>query len=276
MRLQQQALRWDRWEGVGGEREDRLVRDLTHEFCRMLRHHLAHGQHATGTKPDLQHYLRRIPVFLSHSKHDSDGERVAHGIRDWLHHNTQLSSFLDVHDIPPGLSFEDVLEETIGAEEGIVVAIYTDTYSSREWCRREVVRAKRSDLPMVVVDCLRTVDERSFPYLGNVPTVRLDPGRSDQLPRVVARLLDETFKGFLWVSRIGRLPESGRGVVFLPRPPELFSLAKLRLSARKRSLAIVYPDPPLGNEELQLFADSAHDVQLHSLTEWLGVSSHDL
>ncbi len=103
----------------------------------------------------------------------------------------------------------------------------------------------------------------------------MDPGRSDQIPGVVARLLDETFKGFLWASRIERLPERG-GLVFLTHPPELFSLAKLRLSARDGSLAIVYPDPPLGSEELELFADVAHDVQLHSLTEWLGESPHDL
>ena len=239
----------------------------------MLRHHLARGQHATGDRRNLQHYLQRMPMFLSHSKHDPDGERVAHYIRDWLHNNTQLSSFLDVHDIPPGLSFEEVLEEAAGAPDGTLVAIYTDSYSSREWCRREVVRAKRSDLPLVVVDCLRTLDDRCFPYLGNVPVVRMDPGRTDQIPEVIARLLDETFKGLLWASRIERLPENRGDVVFLTRPPELFSLARLRLSARDASLAIVYPDPPLGTEELQLFGDVADDVRLHSLTEWLGESS---
>ena len=177
--FRQQALRWDRWEGVDGTRERRLVRDLTHEFSRMLRHHLAPGQHPTDNRRALQHYRQRVPVFLSHSTHDSDGGRVANHIRDWLHNNTQLSSFIDVHDIPPGLSFEEVLEDAIDTPDGIMIAIHTDTYSSREWCRREVIRAKRLDLPMVVVDCLRVLDERSFPYLGNVPVVRMDPEPSD-------------------------------------------------------------------------------------------------
>ena len=270
-RFRQQALRWDRWEGVDGVRERRLVRDLTHEFSRMLRHHLAHGQHPTGNHGALRRYRQRIPVFLSHSKHDSDGERVAHYIRDWLHNNTQLSSFLDAQDIPPGLSFEDVLEDAIRTD-GVMIAIHTDTYSSREWCRREVVRAKRSDLPMVVVDCLRTIDERSFPYLGNLPVVRMDPDRTDQVPELVAEVLQETLRGLLWATRIERFPGSAGSVVFLARPPELFSLAKLRVGTREGRLTVVYPDPPLGNEELQLFADIAHDVQLNSLTEWLGES----
>ncbi len=272
MPFQQQALRWDRWEGVNGVREGRLVRDLTHEFSRMLRHNLAQRKTPTGDRRDLQQYLQQVPVFLSHSKHDSDGERVAHYIRDWLHNNTQLSSFLDVHDIPPGLSFKEVLEEAIGAPAGVIIAIHTDTYSSREWCRREVLTAKRLDLPMIVVDCLRMVDERFFPYLGNVPVVRMDPGRTDQIPEVVARLLDETFKGLLWASRIERLPGSQGAAVFVGRPPELFLLARFRVSARDGSLIIVYPDPPLGNEELQLFTDAAHGVRLHSVTEWLGES----
>ena len=271
--FRQQALRWDRWEGVDGTRERRLVRDLTHEFSRMLRHHLAPGPHTTDNRRALQHYRQRVPVFLSHSKHDSDGARVANHIRAWLHNNTQLSSFLDVHDIPPGLSFEEVLEDALGTPDGIMIAIHTDTYSSREWCRREVICAKRLDLPMVVVDCLRVLDERSFPYLGNVPVVRMDPDRTDQLPEVVARLLEETFRGLLWASRLEGLPGVAGPDVFLARPPELFSLAKLRVGTRNGPLVVVYPDPPLGSEELQLFAEVASDVQLHSLTEWLGGSA---
>ena len=269
-RFRQQALRWDRWEGIDGARERRLVRDLTHEFSRMLRHHLAQGQHPMGNRRALQRYRERVPVFLSHSKHDSDGERVANYIRGWLHNNTQLSSFVDMHDIPPGLSFEEVLEDAIGTPHGVMIAIHTDKYSSREWCRREVIRAKRLDLPMVVVDCLRALDERSFPYLGNVPVVRMDSDRTDQIQEVVARLLEETFRSLLWAARIERLPGVAGPEVFLARPPELFSLATLRVGARNGQLVVVYPDPPLGSEELQLFADVASDVQLHSLTEWLG------
>ena len=35
--VEQQALRWDRWDPPHAARTARLTTDLTHEFCRMLR-----------------------------------------------------------------------------------------------------------------------------------------------------------------------------------------------------------------------------------------------
>ena len=40
--LDEQALRWDRWNDATEERTARLLRNLTYEFSRMLRHHLDH------------------------------------------------------------------------------------------------------------------------------------------------------------------------------------------------------------------------------------------
>ena len=97
-----QAFRWDRWEGNYTERAQRLIRELSYEFSRMLRHYLEHlGPRADDTR-DLEHYLDKVTVFLSHSKHDGDGERIARDIRGWLHQNSGLSSFFDVLDIPGG------------------------------------------------------------------------------------------------------------------------------------------------------------------------------
>lgn len=61
-----------------------------------------------------------------------------------------------------------------------VVAVHTDSYSSREWCRREIIEAKRWNVPLVVANCIHDLDERSFPYLGNVPVVRMDPDAADR------------------------------------------------------------------------------------------------
>ena len=137
IRLGVQAIRWERWTGSDLEREQRLFRELTYEFSRMLRHSLE--QHTD--KDNLQRYRRNIQIFLSHSKHDVHGEAVAGAIRDWLHDNSAMSSFLDVHDIPAGTSFSSIIDDSI--QDGAVVAIYTDSYSSREWCRHEVMEAKR-------------------------------------------------------------------------------------------------------------------------------------
>ncbi|MCY4226463.1 MAG: toll/interleukin-1 receptor domain-containing protein, partial [Gammaproteobacteria bacterium] len=98
----------------------------------------------------LEHYLKKIKVFISHSKHDRDGETIGISIRDWIHSHSQLDSFFDIYDIPSGLSFDGILKHEIGA--GVFLAILTDSYSSREWCRREVIEAKRRRVPMIVVN----------------------------------------------------------------------------------------------------------------------------
>ena len=109
------------------------------------------------------------------------------------------------------------------------MAVHTDTYSSREWCRREIIEAKRCNVPMIVVNCVRDVDERAFPYMGNVPNVRMDPGKAvpdktSRIERVIGCLLDEVFKDFLWRCRIKLANGKNPDVLFMARPPELISV----------------------------------------------------
>ncbi len=176
MEIGEQALRWDRWEGTDAERGQRLVRELVYEFSRMLRRYLAHLRHPEADDKGLEHYLEKVQIFLSHSKHDNDGERIAKSIRDWLHQNSGLSSFFDIIDIPAGVRFQDVLYHQV--KRSVVVAVHTDSYSSREWCRREIIEAKLQNVPMIVVNCMTDIDERGFPYMGNVPIVRMAPNET--------------------------------------------------------------------------------------------------
>lgn len=266
--LDEQALRWDRWTGSFEQRCRALIGELAYEFCRMLRHYLEHMKRPAEDEAALQAYLKKVQIFLSHSKHDRDGEQIAYAIRDQLHAGHGLSSFFDVHDIPAGLRFNTVLLHQVRVSA--MVAIHTDSYSSREWCRRELIEAKRSNVPLVVANCISDLDERGFPYMGNVPIVRLEPGGADRIGFVIGRLLDEVLKDFLWRCRV----ELARGsadpsVVFMPRPPELISLACLPPATDVPEPMIVYPDPPLSAEEERLFAEIAPRVQLRSLTEWL-------
>lgn len=266
--LEEQAFRWDLWPGDPTERRRRLIAELTYEFCRMLRHYLEHLRRPTEEDAALEAYLKKVRIFLSHSKHDGDGERIAHAIRDRLHGGHGLSSFFDVHDIPAGLRFQKVLLQQVRVSA--MVAIHTDSYSSREWCRREVIEAKRWNVPLVIANSIGDLDERGFPYMGNVPVVRLDPHGADRIDFVVGRLLDEVLKDFLWRCRVELARDTaGKNVVFVPRPPELISLATLPPAAEVPNPIIVYPDPPLSAEEERLFAEVAPRVQLRSLTEWL-------
>ena len=262
-----QALRWDRWTGNSTERGLRLIRELSYEFSRMLRHYIEHLKHPEEDAESLERYLEKVQVFLSHSKHDGDGERLAQEIRDWLYQNIALLSFFDVHDIPPGMRFPKVLLQNI--KKSVIVAVHTDSYSSREWCRREIIEAKRWNVPMIVVNSIRDVDERGFPYMGNVPVVRMDPNKIDRIEEVIGHLLDEVFKDFLWRCRIALAGDAGSDILFMSRLPELISLANLPARTDVANPMIVYPDPPLGDEEEQLFQKIAPHVRLQNLTQWL-------
>ncbi len=259
--LEEQALRWDRWDGEYREREQRILRDLTYEFIRMLRHQLH------GPESDIADYLKKIQVFLSHSKHDGQGESIASEIHDWLHHNSALASFLDIQDIPPGLPFREVLLHQI--ENSILVVVYTNSYSSREWCRREVIEGKKKQVPMIVFDCLRGIDPRSIPYMGNVPFVRIDSDQGDRIGTVIGYLLDEVFWTYIWLCSVERFIMNHPDVLFMARPPELIALATLPDHQGEASSTIVYPGPPLITDEAQLFSKIAPKVRTYTLSEWM-------
>lgn len=266
--MPEQAVRWDKWDGIDeGARTRRLISSLAYQFARMLRYYLERLRHPADEDEELGRYLKKVQVFLSHSKRDGDGERIAKVIRQALFDGDGLSSFFDVHDIAPGLPFDKVILNQVRVSA--VVAIHTDSFSSREWCRREIIEAKRGSVPLVIANCLTDLDERGFPYLGNVPIVRMDPTRVDRVGDVIGHLLDEVLNDFLWRCRLELLrAQAGQRVRFLPRPPELISLAGLDRVAEGTTI-LVYPDPPLGAEEQRLFEEIAPDVRLRSLTEWV-------
>lgn len=265
----QQAVRWDTWAGRDeGQRLRRLTSDLTYQFSRMLRSYLERLRRPTEEDAALNRYLRKVQIFLSHSKHDDNGGRIAKQIRETLFQGDGLATFFDVHDIPTGVRFDRAILHQVRVSA--VVAIHTDSYSSREWCRREIIEAKRWSVPLVVVNSIADAEERGFPYMGNVPVVRMDPWAADRIHQIAARLLDEVLKDFLWRCRteLAKMSTSCDDVVFLPRPPELISLASLEGRAAA-DVTLVYPDPPLGSEEQRLFEVIAPKVRLRSLTEWL-------
>ena len=265
--IAEQALRWDKWTSVEREeRERRLIASLTYQFCRMLRSYLERLRRPPNRRRRLISIYARWRYSLATSKHDTHGERIAKLIRDQLYRGEGdgLASFFDVHDIPAGLRFNQVILQKV--KVSAVVAVHTDSYSSREWCRREIIEAKRWNVPLVVANCISDLDERSFPYMGNVPVVRMDPDAADRIDYIVSRLLSEVLKDFLWRCRVELAGgEASDDVDFLPRPPELISLVGLR----KEKATLVYPDPPISAEEQRLFEKVAPKVRLRSMTEWL-------
>ena len=252
-----QALRWHSWRGSFQAKLGRLLREVTYAATRLLR--------AVAEQDfDLDSQVQPVRVFLSHSKHDPVGQRAANHVRSWLSNDVQLRAFLDVFDVPAGLPPDEILDRYV--QQSAMLAIHTDTFSSREWCRREVLLAKETRRPMVVVDCIKQLDERTYPYLGNVPLVRLNPRDPKRVEPVVQLLLDEIFKHFLWKSRTASFARANPDIEFFASPPELVTLATAS-RRQPRPSRIVYPDPPLGNRESVLLNEFGPPVQ--TLGQWL-------
>lgn len=93
--LETQAIRWDDWSGDCMERTARLKRELTHQFCMMLRYSLDSG---TTPMVDGDTEFRRyddtkVRIFLSHATGDDWGRATAERIRKWIHQNSDMRTF---------------------------------------------------------------------------------------------------------------------------------------------------------------------------------------
>lgn len=262
----EQAVLWYKWSADSADvKLSRLITSLSYQFCRMMRQYLEHLERPGVADNDLLEFLKKVEVFLSHSKHDPDGAEIALKFRKYVQ-DADYDGFFDVFNIPIGLRFNRVLLAKV--RESAVVAIHTDSYSTREWCRREMIEAKLFNRPLVIANCIKDTDERGFPYMANVPIVRMDPDKRDRIEAIVARLMDEVLKDFLWRCRVKLFAKADANVVFLPRPPELIVLTALN-GRQVPSDTVVYPDPPIGAEEMDLFAKAAPRIRLLSATEWL-------
>jgi hypothetical protein len=240
-----------------------LIGKLAHELSRLLYHRPRVTEAGTEQSPPA------IKMFISHAK--ADGADVAREIRDHIHADTSLKSFFDANDIAAGFRFSNELLAAL--EESAVICVQSDVYATREWCLWEVINAKRLDRPVVVVNAVTDREYRSFPYLGNVPTIRWRFGQEDNgaqiegvLDAALFEVLGTRFRELLHRELIKTfdLPET-TGVV--GHPPELFTILKLAAERRQQGQAqeeacyVVYPDPPLGDEELRLLGDLAPHIR---------------
>jgi hypothetical protein len=59
-------------------------------------------EHPNEKFDELEMYLQRVKIFLSHSKHDPHGQKIAKAIRGTVLAENDLDAFFDVINIPPG------------------------------------------------------------------------------------------------------------------------------------------------------------------------------
>jgi hypothetical protein len=201
----------------------------------------------------------RVTVFVSHTKHASSGrdnpERLVATVRDIIQ-ATHLDSFFDAHDIQVTDDWEQKLDRE--AARHALLMVRTDSYASRGWTQREVLIAKRHDIPIVSLYAVRVEEQRGSFLMDHVPTV-VCPSDDElgAVERALNRLVDEALKRALWTVQTSYLEADG----FDWRPvhaPEPVTLTHRLLShpvEGERQFAIIHPDPPLGPEERQVILD---------------------
>lgn len=232
-----------------GDTEARLrCRDLTQSIAQLL---------APTTN-------ERLTVFISHTKRNSPGESenveaLIATVRTIIG-ETRLNDFFDANDLQPGQDWDAELRDK--ASTSALLALRTDLYPSREWCQREVLIAKRSGMPVIIMDALGEAEERGSFLMDHVPRVpaRMEDGhwRKADVYRALNLLVDECLKRALWRrQRELALNEITFKVAWwAPHAPEPITLTKWLENERHAGrlvadgdVIVLHPDPPLGPEE---------------------------
>jgi len=244
------------------QRRKLIARRLVHLLIRRL-HPRAEDEDAPA-----------VTIFLSHTKMDLETEpRVVKALLAHLTATQPEKTWFDSGDIASGSRFAKAIEA--GVSDAALLAVITDSYSSRSWCRREVLLAKHYQRPVVVVDAVQEGEVRRFPYAGNTPVIRWRSQAQD----VVDLLLRETLRHAYAEESLKQRRHPDDAV--LPAGPELVTIVH-----RKKEQPVLYPDPPLGPEELAVLSSAgvrvetpleryaqANNLRARSLTVALSVSS---
>lgn len=210
---------------------------------------------------------QRLKVFISHTKRltiDEKGAtvRLIDLVRDVIS-GTRLADFFDAADLQPGEDWAPTLVKE--AASSALLAVRTDLYSSRPWCQREVVTAKQHGMPVVVLDGLSRGEERGSFLMDHVPRIaghRKNKGGWSQKAILSAlnHLVDECLKRALWEAQ----HQISTGVLkvdidwWAPHAPEPATFAEWldtkvdRTAKATEPIIVLHPDPPLGDDELQV------------------------
>jgi hypothetical protein len=219
-------------EGTG--RDVWVTRRIVIELCRFLQ-----GMERTDDQSTAP-----IKLFLSHAKIDLGVEpKVADQFIKYLTVDQPVEAWVDSGAIETGSKFAEAI--ATGVQRTSLLAILTDNYSTREWCREEVMLAKEHSRPIAVIDALMTHEVRSFPFLENVPKMRW----TGNAEAGVDLLLKETLRHLHTKSILDSSMQPG-DTVFL-RPPEPATLLGV-----PAGVDVLYPDPPLGVGEIKRLSKS--------------------
>ncbi len=236
---------------------------------------LAHEIYRFGLNPqDLTQTgkSQSVSIFLSHAKRGGTGRVHAEEIKRFID-NTNMNRFFDATEISPGYQFDDEIEKHIA--HSTLLALESDAYSSRYWCQREILSAKKTGRPILVVDCLEDYEDRIFPAASNVPCVHISPEApisQHDILRILSAAIIETIRFF----HAKRCLEAYRDFGWIPadceltaRPPEIRQVLGYKGEGKSN---LCYPEPPVYSSE----ADWHKDLEVHAFTPLWHVEEKDI
>ena len=219
---------------------------VLHELCRLL----MNMKKASEEKESLT-ISPPIKLFISHSKHD-DSKQDAVKFRDFINSQTQLKTFFDINDIAFGSNFGETIKNAAKEKDSPLIVFQSDSYSDREWCRIEVIEAKSAGCPIVIVNAIQNGEKRVFPYLGNYPSIRFKSNFSEIIDLTLEQVLFNRYTS-KFIDTLTDLYKIKANRI-LTTSPELFNFIQLKkgLKNEENYGLVVYPDPPLGSEEIEV------------------------
>ena len=218
---------------------------ILHELCRLLMNmkKATDETESLATSPP-------IKLFISHSKHD-ESKLDASKFRDYINSQTQLKTFFDTNDISYGSNFGEEIKKA--AKESALVVFQSDSYADREWCRIEVLEAKTAGCPIVIVNAVQNGEKRAFPYLGNYPSIRFKNNFIEIIDLTLEQVLFNLYTK-IFLDSLTDLYKIKTDKI-LSTSPELFNFIQLKkkgLNQEEEYSLVIYPDPPLGSEEMEI------------------------
>ena len=256
-------INWARiYEGTAaGDMKQYLLLILAHELCKQLYVNDPEFSEEPGNATKSP-----IKLFISHAK--VDGLKIAEQIKKYIEQFTIIDLFFDARSISQGEDFAEILKEGIynpelQKQKSTLLVIQTDLYSTREWCRFEVLTAKKYNCPAIVVNAIQNGEGRGFPYMANVPTIRWSDGSEQSNAPVILRILTATMRETLRIKfkeqfldySLSELGMSNREHISLANTPELLDLINHQKKFCAPETLVIYPDPPLGENEIMLLRE---------------------
>jgi hypothetical protein len=125
---------------------------------------------------------RPLNVFLSHAK--QGGREIAETLRDGIQNFGQMRPWYDQNDLAFGKQYEKEIK-TSAADTAGMIAVISDLYSARPWCRLEARRARKPRRisntnvwrvqPVLAVSAAGNQWSRAVPMLEGVPRIGWNP-----------------------------------------------------------------------------------------------------